>query len=58
MFVPGNFISLSVLQRFGFKICIKIGGVILIIGAWIRMLVGTNNSFYFVLGGQIVAAVS
>ena len=58
MFVPVNFLSLSVLERSGFKPCIQVGGTILIVGAWVRMLVITNDSFYFVLGGQIIAALS
>jgi hypothetical protein len=29
----------------------KVGGAILIVGAWVRILVVTNESFYYVLGG-------
>ncbi len=50
--------SLIILQKYGFKSCIQVGGVILIVGAWFRILVVTNDSFYFVLGGQIIAALS
>jgi FtsH-binding integral membrane protein len=58
MFVPGNFMSLAVLSKYGFKKCIQIGGVFLIIGIWFRMLVCINNNFYFVLIGHIIASIS
>jgi len=33
-----------------------VGGVFLIIGAWLRMIVVATDSFYPVLGGSVIAA--
>jgi len=58
MFFPGNFISLYVLQRWGLKTCITVGSCLLLLGVWVRVLVLAFDSFYCVLGGSVIAALS
>ena len=44
-------------QMLTFLIKISSGVILLVSGAWIRMLVAATDSFYLVLAGSIVAAL-
>lgn len=57
MYVPSNFISIAVLNRWGIKASIVTGLIFLLIGSWIRMFVVFSNNFspYFI-GATISAA--
>jgi sugar phosphate permease len=56
MFIPGNVISLGILNTKGFRACISTGAILLIIGTWIRLLVYPFGNFFFVLGGSVFAS--
>jgi len=57
MYIPGNFISIFVLRRYGVKISIIIGTLLFMIGAWIRLfLFFSGDSFTVFYIGSFIAA--
>lgn len=49
LFLPVNFPSTYVLDRFGLRIGVSTGILITVVGLWIRCLI--NKSFWFVIAG-------
>jgi len=56
IFVPMNFPSTFVLDRYGLRVGVIVGMILLVIGLWIRVLI--NYSFWYVIAGQTVLAIS
>lgn len=57
MYVPSNFISIAVLNRWGLKVSIVCGALFLLLGAWIRMFIMFTGTFTPFFVGAIVAAM-
>lgn len=57
VYVPGNFLSIAVLNKWGLKVSIVCGAVFLLMGSWIRLFIMFSDNFvpYFV--GSIIAAI-
>lgn len=56
MFVPGNFMTIYVINRYGFRKCIIIGSVFIVIGCWLRLIMFWVG-FGGVIAGQFIAAI-
>ena len=56
MFVPVNFPSVAVLEKYGLRVGLIIGIGLTIVGLWLRCLI--NTSFIFVIIGQTVLAIA
>jgi FLVCR family feline leukemia virus subgroup C receptor-related protein len=57
MYVPSNFVSISILNRFGLKASIITGVLFLLVGSWIRMFIMFSGNFIPYYIGAIIAAV-
>jgi MFS family permease len=57
MYVPSNFVSISILNRFGLKASIITGVLFLLVGSWIRMFIMFSGNFIPYYIGTIIAAV-
>ena len=55
MYVPFNFVSIKLLDVYGLRVCVVVGAVLTLIGAWIRILTIWTD-FYMCLVGAIIAA--
>ena len=58
MFVPMNFISFKLLHSIGMRGVLLLSAGLVIVGAWMRMLVMTNERFLFVLIGSVPMAAA
>jgi fucose permease len=54
-FIPMNFPSTYVLDKYGLKVGVMLGFAIQVCGFWVRCFV--NKSFWFVLVGQTISAI-
>jgi hypothetical protein len=55
LYVPGNFISVAVLNRFGMKATIATGTLFILIGSWVRCFIIFTDFFPFYIGTIIAA---
>ena len=55
MYVPGNFMSIAVLNRYGMKATIVTGTVFILIGSWIRCFIIFTDFLPFYIGSFITA---
>jgi MFS transporter, FLVCR family, MFS-domain-containing protein 7 len=55
MYVPGNFMSIAILNRYGMKVTIACGTLFILIGAWIRCFIIFTNFMPFYVGSFIAA---
>jgi MFS transporter, FLVCR family, feline leukemia virus subgroup C receptor-related protein len=56
LYMPFNFPSNYILDKYGIKVGIILGTVLTLVGAWIRIFV--NHNFYFVTLGLIFFSIS
>jgi len=58
MYIPFNFVSIAVLNRFGLKVSVVIGSLMMLIGAWVRLFVifTDKNPMPFFIGSFIAAS--
>lgn len=55
MYVPGNFLSIAILNRYGMKVTIVCGTLFILIGAWIRCFIIFTGFTPFYVGSFIAA---
>jgi MFS family permease len=55
MYVPGNFLSIAILNRYGMKATIVCGILFVLIGAWIRCFILFTGFVPFYIGSMIAA---
>ncbi len=55
MYVPGNFMSIAVLNRYGMKVTIVCGTLLIIVGSWIRCFIIFTGFTPFFIGSFIAA---
>jgi fucose permease len=55
MYLPGNFISILVLNKYGLRMCLICGASLIMIGSWIRTLVIFAGYKTFLIGSLIAA---
>lgn len=55
MYVPGNFMSIAILNRYGMKVTIVCGTLFILIGAWIRCFIIFTSFMPFYVGSFIAA---
>jgi MFS family permease len=55
MYVPGNFLSIAILNRYGMKVTIVCGTLFILIGAWIRCFIIFTGFTPFYIGSFIAA---
>ena len=57
MYIPGNFLSIFLLRRYGVKISIFIAALLFIIGGWIRLFLLFSEGFSVFFIGSFIAAL-
>ena len=55
-FIPASFIGIYLLPKKGLKYTLVLGAVLMIVGAWLRLLVNMTGSFAAASVGSIFAA--
>jgi len=56
MFIPANFLVIKVLDKYGLRACLLIGGAATIVGAWLRQIVQVYPNFNIVFLGTIICS--
>ena len=57
MYIPGNFLSIYILGRWGLKVSIVIGVLFLLIGSWVRLFVMFTGTYGPYMIGSVIAAL-
>ena len=55
MYVPGNFMSIAVLNRYGMKATIVTGTLFILLGSWVRCFIIFTDFLPFYIGSFIAA---
>ena len=56
MYIPSNFAVIHILSNYGLRTCHIVGAVLLLLGAWLRLIVQATGRFEYIFAGTIVAA--
>ena len=57
MYVPGNFLAIAVYNKWGLKVCIVFGALLLLVGAWVRLFIIVDRNILYYYIGSIIAAL-
>lgn len=55
-YIPSNFASIFILNKYGLRTCLVIGSSLLLVGAWLRQLISFTDKFQVEFLGTVIAA--